>query len=65
MKNELIRIGLAARFIGCSTRWLATLADRGEIPAFRAPSGHRFFYLDDIEAYLKRTRVPACPTVEE
>jgi excisionase family DNA binding protein len=50
-----LTMGEAARLLGVDASTLRGWADRGKIPVFRTPGGHRRFDPMDLEALLGRT----------
>lgn len=53
----------ASDFLGVHFTTLRTWADRGEIPVFRTPGGHRRFSLDDLRRFLaERARTTPAPS---
>ncbi len=51
----------AADFLGIHYTTLRTWADRGEIPTFRTPGGHRRFDLGDLRRFLEERVTQARP----
>lgn len=51
----------ASEFLGVHYTTLRIWADKGEIPVFRTPGGHRRFSLDDLRRFLEQrvSQVPA------
>jgi excisionase family DNA binding protein len=53
----------ASEFLGVHFTTLRGWADRGEIPVFRTPGGHRRFSLDDLRRFLtERARALPAPS---
>ncbi len=50
---EWLTLGEASDLLGVHHSTLRAWADRGEIPVFRTPGGHRRFRLADIRAFLQ------------
>lgn len=50
---DWLRPAQAARLLGCSTRHVCDLADRGLLPCRRTPGGHRRFRRADVERLAK------------
>lgn len=51
----------ASDFLGVHFTTLRTWADKGEIPVFRTPGGHRRFSLDDLRRFLIQRSQLAVP----
>jgi excisionase family DNA binding protein len=51
----------ASDFLGVHFTTLRTWADKGEIPVFRTPGGHRRFSLDDLRRFLLQRSHVAVP----
>src|SRR5690606_31670665 len=56
----------ASTLLGIHHTTLRAWADRGEIPAFRTPGGHRRFRLADLRAFLhdRVSHLPSSATVD-
>ena len=54
----------ASEFLGVHFTTLRTWADKGEIPVFRTPGGHRRFSIDDLRRFLaeRASHAPAPET---
>ena len=52
MKRNVIGPSLAAKLLGVRVETVRRMADRGQIPHKRSPSGHRRFNRADIEAMM-------------
>lgn len=50
--------GEVARIFGVGVEAVRAWADKGDLPSFRTPAGHRRFWRRDVEAYLERTTSP-------
>ncbi len=51
-KGKWLTLKEASAFLGVHFTTLRGWADRGEIPVFRTPGGHRRFSLDDLRRFL-------------
>lgn len=47
-----------SRMLGCSERAVANWVDRGYIPAYRTPGGHRRIRLADVREFLRQRSLP-------
>lgn len=52
VKGKWLTLKEASAFLGVHFTTLRGWADRGEIPVFRTPGGHRRFSLDDLRRFL-------------
>jgi putative resolvase len=52
MRNQL-RVAPAAEYLGLSKGTLRQYADEGIIPCTVLPSGHRYFNMEDLDAFLQ------------
>lgn len=56
----LLGVSEAAKLLGVSAPTLRRLADSGQLPAFRLPSGWRRFDANEVEVFKQRLRlIPA------
>ena len=53
-ETQWLTLGEASDFLGIHQTTLRAWADKGEIPVFRTPGGHRRFNLDDLRRFLER-----------
>lgn len=60
-KGKWLTLKEASAFLGVHFTTLRGWADRGEIPVFRTPGGHRRFSLDDLRRFLAE-RAGSYPT---
>lgn len=51
-----LRLGAASRFLGVDPSTLRLWTDAGRVPAFRTPGGHRRYVVEDLRAFLHRSR---------
>lgn len=47
-----------ARLLGVTAMTVRRLSDKGELPSFLTPGGHRRFMLEDVEAYCQNRGIP-------
>ena len=66
-RNRWLTLGPASRTLGVTPNTLRRWADRGQIPSFTTPGGHRRFPLAAIQALVPagRTRRPALASIGE
>ena len=58
LDEKLLSTDQVADYLGVSTRTVARLVQRGELPAFRVGRALRF-KLADLEAYMEKHRISA------
>jgi excisionase family DNA binding protein len=61
-ESNWLTLGEASDLLGIHHTTLRAWADRGEIPAFRTPGGHRRFRLADLRAFLHARANPSPPS---
>ncbi|HZT54338.1 MAG TPA: response regulator [Gaiellaceae bacterium] len=52
---EWLTLGQAARFLGVAQGTIRKWSDRGQVPTFYTPGGHRRYRRADLEAFLARS----------
>lgn len=64
-QNRWLTLGQASRTLGVTPNTLRRWADRGQIPSFITPGGHRRFLVAAVQAFVPsgRTRRPALATM--
>jgi excisionase family DNA binding protein len=63
-ERDWLTLGQASAFLGAAQSTVRKWADRGRVPTFYTPGGHRRFRRDDLEAFLVEPRggVRVAPT---
>ena len=55
--TQWMSLGAASRVLGINEATVRQWADRGRLPVYRTPGGHRRFLREDVEALMKETPV--------